>query len=104
MYYVLHQIVMTEALTIYVVVVSLEHGLDEPLGEATQDELPYAMTRGQNLEFWLGSIHARAPGARVVIVCTKTDLVDAATRERRVEAIEELYEGKAYENQVIDVM
>ena len=32
MYHVLHQIVMTEALTIGVVVVSLEHGLDEMLG------------------------------------------------------------------------
>ena len=63
MYYVLHQIMLTEALTIYIVVVSLEHELSEPLGAETQDELPFPMTRAQNLDFWLGSIHARAPAA-----------------------------------------
>merc|ERR1712034_218078 len=94
---------MTEALTIYVVVVSLQHGLDELLGAATDDELPYPMTRRQNLEFWLGSIHARAPGSKVLIVCTKADLVDEATRERRVEDVWALLKGRAYRSQVLGV-
>ena len=94
MYYVLHQIMLTEALTIYVVVVTLEYPLEHELGLSTDDELPYPMTCAQNLDFWLRSIHARAPRAKIQIVCTKLDLVSEAVRDERVQAIEELCEGQ----------
>ena len=100
----LHQIMLTEALTIYVVVVTLEHPLEHELGRSTDDELPYPMTCAQNLDFWLRSIHARAPRAKIQIVCTKLDLVSEAVRDERVQAIEELCEGQAYEDQVLPIL
>ena len=51
MYYVLHQILLTVALTRYVVGVSLEHDLDEPLTDP--EDRAFGMTHRQNLEFWL---------------------------------------------------
>ena len=48
MYYVLHQMMITQELTVYVVVVSLEHDLGEAMDE---EDLVYGMTRRQNLEF-----------------------------------------------------
>ena len=39
----------------------------------------YNMTHRQNLVFWLNSIAGRAPKAKIVIVCTKVDLVDDET-------------------------
>ena len=51
----------------------------------------------------MGSIHARAPSSNVLIVCSKADLVDEATREERVEDVWSVLEGKPYFNQVIGV-
>ena len=101
MYYVLHQIVLTEALTMYVVAVSLEYDLDDKL---TGEDFHSGLTHGENLDFWLGSIHGCAPGANVLIVCTKMDLVDEAVRERRVAAVEASLRGTAYENQVLNIV
>ena len=70
MYYVMHQILLTEALTIYVVAVSLQHELGEQLrdhedekGQKSYDNV-FGMSHGENLDFWLNSIHAKAPKAR----------------------------------------
>ena len=57
MYYILHQLLLTVALTQYVVAVSLEHGLDAPLGDG-EDQV-FGMTHGENLDFW----RARSSGA-----------------------------------------
>ena len=98
MYYVLHQILLTVALTRYVVGVSLEHDLDEPLTDP--EDRAFGMTHRQNLEFWLNSIHSCAPTAPVAIVCTKADLVDADVRAARVSAVKGSLVGRAYEAQI----
>eukprot|EP01045_Picozoa_sp_COSAG04_P028858 COSAG04_NODE_4591_length_2000_cov_3.837065_2_plen_196_part_00 len=100
MYYILHSLMMTEALTIYVVVVSLEHKLDEMLGTATDDELPYEMSRRDNLEFWMNQINAHAPTAKILLVCTKVDLVSDQERDQRLEEIDQVLAGKPYEDAV----
>eukprot|EP01043_Picozoa_sp_COSAG02_P130806 COSAG02_NODE_68523_length_239_cov_2778.600000_1_plen_79_part_11 len=69
MYYILHQLLLAEALTQYVVALSLEHGLDAPLG-GEEDQI-YGMTHGENLDFWLSSIFGRCPTANILLVCTK---------------------------------
>ena len=66
MYYTLHQIVITEALTRYVVAVSLEHDLDSPLQDP-EDQV-FGMTHRENLDFWLNSIHSGAPPAPILVV------------------------------------
>jgi hypothetical protein len=101
MYYVLHQVLLTEDLTIYVVTVSLEHELGEELQD--EEDKVYGMTHGENLDFWLNSIHAKAPWAKVLLVCTKLDLVGEATRKARVEALREFIEGKAYYDQIAPI-
>ena len=73
MYYVLHQVMLTEALTRYIVAVSLEYDLDTPL--VCEEDKKYNMTHAKNLDFWLLSIHGAAPSAPTMVVCTKTDLV-----------------------------
>ena len=62
MYYVLHCLLLTVALTQYVVAVSLGHDLDTALTD--EEDQVFGMTHGQNLDFWLGSIFGRAPSAR----------------------------------------
>ena len=59
MYYILHQLLLTVALTQYVVAVSLEHELDTPLGD--EEDQVFGMTHGENLDFWLSSIFDAAP-------------------------------------------
>ena len=98
MYYVLHQILLTVALTQYVVAVSLEHDLSTLL--ADEEDRVFGMTHGENLDFWLSSIFGRAPSAKILIVCTKLDLVDAATQERRIDALWDLFEGRAYQESI----
>eukprot|EP01045_Picozoa_sp_COSAG04_P018856 COSAG04_NODE_1779_length_5595_cov_1.888464_4_plen_1114_part_00 len=100
MYYVLHQILLTAALTRYVVAVSLEHDLD---AELDGEDRVFGMTHRSNLQFWLHSIHARAPKAQILVVCTKLDLVDEELREQRVDALLESFEGQAYESQIWSV-
>jgi hypothetical protein len=84
MYYVLHQILLTEALTRYILAVSLEYDLDDEL--ADPEDRAFGMTHRQNLEFWLRSIHAAAPTAPILVVCTKADTVgDEATKQARIQ-------------------
>ena len=68
MYYILHQLLLTVALTQYVVAVSLEHELDTPLGD--EEDQVFGMTHGENLDFWLSSIFGRCPTANILLVCT----------------------------------
>jgi hypothetical protein len=102
MYYVLHGLLLSENLTQYVVAASLEHDLDTPLGDP--EDAVFGMTHGENLDFWLSSIFGRAPSARILVVCTKLDLVDEATRERRLAAVWASFESKAYENAISAVL
>ena len=102
MYYILHQILLTAALTQYVVAVSLEHELTEALGE-DEDQI-FGMTHGENLDFWLSSIAARAPSVRIVVVCTKLDLVSEEVKERRLDALWESFRGRVYERQIADIV
>ena len=106
MYYTLHQIVITEALTRYVVAVSLEHDLDAALHDP-EDQV-FGMTHGENLDFWLNSIHSGAPSAPILLVVTKLDLVpevvSEAQRDARVAAIKASLRGKPYERQITSVL
>ena len=110
MYYILHRILLTEALTMYVVVVSLECDLDSLLtqpgqsstrSEASEEDLPYEMTHRQNLLFWLNSIYGRAPTAPILIVCTKADLVDDYTRDQRIDAVQDCYESSVVMSNIV---
>ena len=93
MYYMLHRVLLTESLTIYVMAVSLEYDLDELLNcESTDDDLPYTMTHKENLHFWLNSIYGRARNAPIVIVCTKADLAKEK-RNERVKAVRKCVES-----------
>jgi hypothetical protein len=110
MYYVLHAILLAELLTRYVLAVSLEHELTDPLDDP--EDAVFGMTHGENLEFWLNSIHSRAPRAPILLVCTKLDLVPdgipehgiapitAAKKKARVQAIRDSLKGKPYQDQV----
>ena len=62
------------------------------------------MTHGENLDFWLLSIHGAAPSAPIMVVCTKSDLVSVAERERRCHTVQDFFVGKAYESQIHEVM
>ena len=61
------------------------------------------MTHAKNLDFWLLSIYGAAPSALIRVVCTKTDLVSEDERERRYQAVKEIFVGKAYESQIHNV-
>ena len=102
MYYVLHCLLLTVALTQYVVAVSLEHDLDTALTD--EEDQVFGMTHGENLDFWLSSIFGRAPSARIVVVCTKLDLVDEETKERRLDALWASFEGKVYQERIATVV
>ena len=100
-FYGLQHFLMTEALTLYMAAVSLAHTLDEGLKDS--DEV-YGMTHGENLEFWLNLIHARAPGAPIIVVCTKMDLVDDETCRQRFAVIRASFDGKPYKNQIVQIL
>jgi hypothetical protein len=61
------------------------------------------MNHGENLDFWLSSIFARAPSAPILLVCTKVDLVDAETKERRLDALWSFFEGKPWQERICQV-
>jgi hypothetical protein len=103
MYYVLHQILLTEALTRYMTAHSLEHDLDHELED--EEDREFGLTRGENLDFWLNSIHSRAPAAPITLVCTKKDLVpEKGVLEARLNALQEFLRGKPYEKQIEQIL
>ena len=91
MYYMMLRLLLTEALTIYILAVSLEYDLDAAL-ECAED-VPYNMTHGDNLHFWLNTIHGQAPTAPVLIVCTKADLVSEEIRAKRIQTVQDCVES-----------
>ena len=98
----MHRIMLTEALTIYVVAISLEYDLDEHLtSKFTDDDLPYDMTHRQNLLFWLNSIYCRAPKAPILVVCTKADLIDKDVRKRRLGVVQQCIESSVALNNIV---
>ena len=102
MYYILHAILLTRSLTRYVVAVSLEHDLTDLLEDP--EHQVSGMTHGENLGFWLNSIHSGAPEAPILLICTKADLVSGTVseseKEARVVAVRASLKGKPYAHQI----
>jgi GTPase SAR1 family protein len=84
MYYSVQQLLLTESRTMYIIVVSLADDLDDPL--TCDEDLKYSMTHRQNLVFWLNTIFSLAPGAKIIVVCTKVDRLseDSDKRQERL--------------------
>jgi GTPase SAR1 family protein len=87
MYYSVQQLLLTESLTLYVIVVSLADDLDDPL--TCDEDLKYSMTHRQNLIFWLNTIFSLAPGAKIIVVCTKVDMLSDGVRQQRLADVKE---------------
>eukprot|EP01051_Picozoa_sp_SAG22_P004045 SAG22_NODE_208_length_15237_cov_22.602774_6_plen_1481_part_00 len=98
MYYTQHHCELSDDLTLYVVAWSLDVESTELLGG--EDEHA-EMSHLENLIYWLNSIHAQAPNAPVLVVATKSDLVDDSTRDRRVQQIQDAFAGAAFEDQIV---
>eukprot|EP01051_Picozoa_sp_SAG22_P012986 SAG22_NODE_1405_length_4491_cov_3.141849_1_plen_1328_part_10 len=99
MYYTQHHCELSDDLTLYVVAWSLDAEPSERLGG--EDEHA-KMSNLENLIYWLNSIHAQAPNAPVLVVATKSDLMDESTRARRVQQVQDTFEGRAFEGQIVN--
>jgi GTPase SAR1 family protein len=100
MYYLMHHIFISEELSIYLVLFSLADSPGALVDEAAADD-NFAMNQLENIHFWLNSIHAQAPNAPIIVVGSKTDLVDEQTRSARVAAMEQTFVGAAFERQLV---
>jgi hypothetical protein len=93
MYYSVQQLLLTESLTLYIIVVALASevgsgwSLDDPL--TCDEDLKYSMTHRQNLIFWLNTIFSLAPGAKIIVVCTKIDRLSEDVRQQRIADVKE---------------
>ena len=97
MYYQMHHIFITAALSIYVAVFNLAHDPGESL---EGEDAECGATRLENLHFWLNSIHAQAPDAPIYVVGTHRASVDAVTLAARKAQIEASFEGQAFDGQL----
>jgi hypothetical protein len=93
MYYSVQQLLLTESLTLYIIVVALASevgfgwSLDDQL--TCDEDLKYSMTHRQNLIFWLNTIFSLAPGAKIIVVCTKVDMLSEDVRQQRLADVKE---------------
>eukprot|EP01047_Picozoa_sp_COSAG01_P002169 COSAG01_NODE_56_length_31088_cov_39.354771_5_plen_1355_part_00 len=102
MYYLMHHIFISSELSIYLVVFSLDEAAEAPLSdEGSIVSSGDGITNLDNIHFWLNSIHAQAPRAPIMVIGTKSDLVDADVRKRRISDIETSFEGAAFERQLL---
>jgi hypothetical protein len=114
MYYTLQRLLLTGPLTVYIVLVALTNetdldfaanednpnrngpkrvpswSLDDPL--TCDEDLRYGMTHRQNLIFWLNTIFGLAPNAKIIVVCTKVEVLSKAQREERMEEVKQCVE------------
>ena len=59
-----------------------------------------ALTQLGSLMWWLGSVHAQAPEAPIMVVGTHAKSITAELLEERREQIEESFEGRAFYGQI----
>ena len=97
MYYQMHHVFITAALSIYVAVFDLAHDPHEALGG---EDAECGATRLENLHFWLNGIHAQAPETPIFVIGTHAQSIDADTLCARKDEIEASFEGQAFDNQI----
>ena len=102
MYRELVHLMLTDSLTVYVAVFSLEHELTELL---QNEDASSGLTYGDDFDDWLLAIHAHAPSAPIVVVATQIDKVpDLAERDRRVDALWDSFNGAPYRRQIRQIV
>jgi serine/threonine protein kinase/GTPase SAR1 family protein len=98
MYYIMHHILMSPRLSVYVVCMSLASNPDETTDGDEGSSLP--MTVLENLHFWLNSIAAQAPKAPIVLVGTHSDAVTAEVQQAFIQRVESSFVDKFFERQL----
>lgn len=101
MYYVMHHVLMSKRLAVYIVCMSLASDPDALIDGDEGCSASVAMTELENLHFWLNSIAAQAPNAPILVVATHADVVDAAKREAVVARVEASFVDRAFERQLV---
>jgi hypothetical protein len=85
------RLLVTEPLTVYLIVVSLADDLDDQL--RCPEDLRYNMTHRQNLVFWLDTIYCHAKKAKIIVVGSKVDGLSQETRKERMAKVEQCVES-----------
>jgi hypothetical protein len=90
-YCAVQRLLVTEPLTVYIIVVSLADDLDDQL--RCPEDLRYSMTHRQNLVFWLDTIYCHAKKAKIIVVGSKVDEIDEETRKERMAEVAQCVES-----------
>jgi hypothetical protein len=90
-YCAVQRLLVTEPLTVYIIVVSLADDLDDQL--RCPEDLRYNMTHRQNLVFWLDTIYCHAKKAKIVVVGSKVDGLSEETRKERMAKVVQCVES-----------
>eukprot|EP01043_Picozoa_sp_COSAG02_P036149 COSAG02_NODE_2631_length_8391_cov_16.487096_4_plen_1186_part_00 len=102
MYYVMHHVLMSKRLAVYIVCMSLASDPDALTdGDEGSCSTGVAMTELENLHFWLNSIAAQAPNAPIIVVATHVDVVDDEKRKAVVTRVEASFVDRAFERQLV---
>ena len=102
MYYVMHHVLMSDRLAVYIVCMSLASDPDALTdGDEGSCSTSVAMTVLENLHFWLNSIAAQAPKAPIIVVGTHADVVDETKRKAVVTRVEASFVDRAFERQLV---
>jgi hypothetical protein len=90
-YCAVQRLLVTEPLTVYIIVVSLADDLDDQL--RCPEDLRYNMTHRQNLVFWLDTIYCHAKKAKIIVVGSKVDGLSEETRKERMAKVAQCVES-----------